>query len=274
MKRLCLDIHSVRRDLAKNVKVRNALCLGMFDDGRREFYPEFGMDMARCIDAITVDTKPVDPDLVDLDKTFDYARIGSGEIVKANKIAHHRILALERRVAAIVIILDVVHPCRDFYVLFGSRNDGRISLVRIVGAIAVGARAFRAFCILDDIGAVVGDDVHIDLHPALVRRIDERFEFGIGAEMRVYGSEIGHPIAVIARRFLTLATLHRLVLENRRKPDRGGTHALNIIEPFDQPRQIPAVEKAFVRRVEAGLHLVALKAAFVISDVAIFKTVG
>ena len=73
----------------------------------------------------------------------------------------------------------------------------------------------RALAVLDHIRRVIGDDVHVDLQPARMRRIDQRLEIGVGAEMRIDASEIGDPVAVIAGAFLPGGALHRLVLEHR-----------------------------------------------------------
>src|SRR3546814_5243897 len=58
------------------------------------------------------------------------------------------------------------------------------ALIRIVGDAAIGARA--ALAILDHVGGMVGDNVHIDLDPARVRGVDEAAEIVLGAEMRVH----------------------------------------------------------------------------------------
>ena len=60
---------------------------------------------------------------------------------------------------------------------------------------------------------MVGDDVHIDFHSAPVRCINESLELCIRPEMWVDAGEVSHPIAVIARAFLTRPALHGLVLE-------------------------------------------------------------
>ena len=173
-----------------------------------------------------------------------------------------------------MVIADVIHPSRNFDVLFRLRNDRRVGLGRIVGAAAIIARAFGAFGVLDDIGTVVGDDVHIDFHAPLVRGIDKCLELGVSAEMWIDGGEVGHPVTVVSRRFLALAALHGLVLKDRGKPDRSRAHPLNVIQPFDEAHEIPAVIEAFMRRIVPVLHPVAVDAAFVILDVAVFKAVG
>jgi hypothetical protein len=95
--------------------------------------------------------------------------------------------------------------------------DSAAALVGIIGDAAVRAFALaRAHSILDDVGGVVGDDVHVEFHAARVDRVDQRLEVGVGAEVRVDPGEIGDPIAVIAGAFLARRALHRLVLEDRR----------------------------------------------------------
>ena len=78
--------------------------------------------------------------------------------------------------------------------------------------------------------------------PARMRRIDEGLEVGVGAEMRIDAREVGHPIAVIARAFLPRRALHRLVLEDRRQPDRRRAEPLDIVEPLGQALEVAAVE--------------------------------
>ena len=73
-----------------------------------------------------------------------------------------------------------------------------LARVGIIALAAIGVSGRLAFRIADHVGGVVGDDVHIDLHPARMGGIDEGLEFGIGAEMRINLCEVRHPVAVIA----------------------------------------------------------------------------
>ena len=104
--------------------------------------------------------------------------------------------------------------------------------------------------------------------------IDEGLELGIGAEMRIDAGEVGHPVAVIARALLARLALHRLVLEDRREPDRGDAHVLDVVELGGQPLEIAAVVEALVRRIEAVIERAALQPAAIIARIAIFEAVG
>src|SRR3546814_20990494 len=99
---------------------------------------------------------------------------------------------------------------------------------------------------------MVDEDVHIDRHPARMRGIDQRLEIRIGAKMRVDLREIGHPIAVIARALLPHRSLHHLVPEHRRQPDRRRAERLYIIAPPDHAYEVADAAKALVAWVLAG----------------------
>src|SRR3546814_19905508 len=88
--------------------------------------------------------------------------------------------------------------------------------------------------------------------PARMRGIDQRLEIRIGAKMRVDLREIGHPIAVIARALLPLRSLHHLVPEHRRQPDRRRAARLDIIAPPAYAFEVAAVETPLCGRVIAG----------------------
>ncbi len=90
-----------------------------------------------------------------------------------------------------------------------------------------------------------------------MRGIDESLELGARAEMRVGTGEIGHPIAVIARALVACGALHGLVLEDRREPDRGDAHPLQIGQLLAQALEVAAVEEALGQRIEAGHEPVA-----------------
>lgn len=65
--------------------------------------------------------------------------------------------------------------------------------------------------------------------------------------MRIDMGEVGDPIAVIARTFLALGTLHRLVAEDGADPDGGRAQPLNIVEPPGEAFEVAAMEKALGR---------------------------
>ncbi len=163
-----------------------------------------------------------------------------------------------------MIIDRIVEPGRRFDRAFGRRHDHRISVIGILQALEIGGalilfasktRVGRraghtapaligiigdasigaaplpfAFGELDHVRAMVGDDVHIDLHAFGVGGIDQGLEVGVGPKMRIDVGEIGDPVAVISGRFLPFGTLHRLVREHRREPDRGCSKTLDVIE--------------------------------------------
>ena len=153
--------------------------------------------------------------------------------------------------------------------------DTALALVRIRRAVAVRAgHADRAFAVLDHVGGVVDDDVHIHLHPARVGGGDEGGHVGIGAEMRVDLREVGDPVSVIARGLAGRRTLHRLVLEDRPEPDRGRAEMLDIVEPLGQALQVAAVIEALGGRIIAGLEPIAGDAAAIVARVGILEPVG
>ncbi len=298
-------IDLAKRDLAENVEVRNAARCRACAHRRHERGPEFGVHMLSGVDAKAVDPEPVDPAAVNLDHPGDDARMLGHQIVETGKIAHGRAFALKGRVAAIVIEARIVEPAGLLHPLLARRHIGGIGvagigqpgevfgsadmiagkaridrragqpafcLIGIIGARPIGAG--RAFAVQDHIGRVVGDDVHIDLDAAPVRGVDQRAKLCLGAEMRIDGGEIGHPIAVIAGALAPLGPLHRLVAEHRSQPDRRRAQPLNIIEPRRQPAQIAALKKALVRRIEARDLARAGQATPVIAGIAIFEPVG
>ena len=291
-------------DFAEDQEIRDPLRLGARLHRGHEGLPELGVHMLDRIDPETVDPEPVDPAAEDIDHPGKHARMLGRQIVEPREIAVDRAFAPPLAVAAIMVVDRIVEPCGHFDVPLrlghhGGVGEARIGQLgpvfwaviivarevrvdpltlgpakggkRIVRLAAIGIVAAR---ILDHVGGVVGDDVHIDLHPARVRRIDEGLEFGIGAQMRVDRGEVGHPIAVVARALVTRRALHRLVLEDRREPDRGDAEPLDIVELLGQALQIAAVVEAAMGRVVAAFEPVRRIAAGIVGRIAIGEAVG
>ena len=251
---MCVD--DARDVFAKNVEVRNTFGFGAGQHRRYKSRHEFGIDEAGGVDAKAVNAVVVDPGAKNLNHAFHDARIFGHDIVEADKIAARGAFAVERGVAAVMVIKRVVEPIRPLYVLFAFRHGHRIGVVGIgearkicfaLNPVAeeavidrrpvhtalaririVRRRAVRtlhllgAFLVFDDVGRVVDDDVHVELHAPGMNRIDQLLELGIGPEVRIDVGEIGDPVAVIAGRFIARIALHRLVLEHRGEPHRGG----------------------------------------------------
>jgi hypothetical protein len=260
------------------------------------------------VDAIAVDPEAVDPCAVDIDHPRNDRRIFGEQVVEPDEVALLRAFALEGRVAAIVVINGIVEPGGDFGVPLGGGDahgvgvvwvgqageigraavllagearvdrcagEAAATLVGIVGDAAVGAVVVPStFGQLDDVGGVVGDDVHIDFHPPRVGGRDQRGEVGVGAEVRIDPGEVGHPIAVIARALGPRRALHRLVDEDRRDPDGGRPEPLDIVEAAGDALEVAAVVEAFRGRVEAGVEPVALDPAAIVARVGIVEAVG
>ncbi len=243
-------------------------------DGGDEGAPELRVHMLGCVDAIPIDTEPVDPAFVNVDEARDDARIFSGKIIETDEIAILRALAAPVGIAPVMIIYRVVEPggkLDRFLALGDDRRIGKGWVVQlcpiagicilipgksyvdrrschaafarkgIVRLVAINGRGVAAFLILDHIGCMIGDDVHIDLHAACMRRLDQGLEIGVGPKMRVHAREVRHPIAMIAGAFLSGAALYRLVLENRRQPDGGRAQPLDIVQLGGQALEIPAM---------------------------------
>ncbi|OMG61402.1 hypothetical protein IL54_4829 [Sphingobium sp. ba1] len=220
------------------------------------------VDMAGGIDAEAIDAETVDPVAEYLDHPRNDARIFGHEVVQPDKVAHRRAFAAIGRFAPVVIEGDVVQPggrlglflalgdigrigvgrigqpgeiVRAMVIIAGEAGIDRLAgdaaapLIGIVRARAVGAGGNGAFAILDDVGGVVGNDVHIDFHAPPMGGLHQCREIGVGAEMRIDMGEVGDPIAVIARTFLALGALHRLVAEDGADPDGGRAQSLDIV---------------------------------------------
>ena len=68
----------------------------------------------------------------------------------------------------------------------------------------------------DNVSRVIGDDIHIDFHPARMRSIDKGLEVFTRADVGIDIGKVRNPIAVIAGRFLPLWPLHWIVLKDWR----------------------------------------------------------
>ena len=130
-----------------------------------------------------------------------------------------------------------------------------------------------ALGVADHVRGVVGDDVEEDLHPAVVRGVDELGEVLVGAEVRVDLGEVGDPVAVVAGRRPVLE-LDRLVLEDRRQPDRVGAEPLDVVELRPQPVEVATVVEALLGGVEPAHQRVAAEPALVVGRVAVREPVA
>ena len=84
------------------------------------------------VDAEAIDPEAVDPRSVDLDHALHDARVLGVEIVEADEVAHLAGLALERRVAPVVIVDRVIEPGRNLDALFRWLDRDSVSVIRIV----------------------------------------------------------------------------------------------------------------------------------------------
>ena len=200
-----------------------------------------------------------------------------------------------------MVVDRVVQPVGRLGVLLARRNERRIGPVRprqlaevlaleagvdrrprrpalprvgVVGDASIGTTAVRALAILDHIGRVVHDDVHIDLQAPRVGRVDQGLEVGLGPEVRIDIGEVGDPVAVMRRRLLSRRALHRLVREDRRQPDRRRAQAPDVVQPAGRALQVAAVIEAGARRIEAVDQRPPVRAAMVIGRVAVLEAVG
>ena len=293
-------------DLAEDMEVRDAAFAGCLEHGGHEGLPELRIDVARGIDAEAIDAGAADPVRIDIDHAFQHAGVFGEEIVEPDEVAEAAAFAGKSRVAAIMVIDRIVEPGGDFHIALCLGNHGGIGVIGIaqlgeirvaavlvtheagvdrfsvdrsarrIGIIAktaIGISGLVTFGIADHVGGVVGDDVHVDLHPARVGSIDEGLELLARTEMAVRTREVGHPISVIARALVPFGPLDGLVLEDGREPDCRDAEVFQIIETLRQPLQVTAVEEALVRRVEARLQPAAGEIAEVIGSVAVLEAV-
>ena len=228
-----------------------------------------------------------------------------GGVRAGREVAVGVALAGERRGAAVVVERRVVEPGRHLDVGLAGRHQRRVGErrlgvdwrerlrpVRVVavvergaGAVAVGlglgadvgqvaVRVVLGAVVRDDVGRVVGDDVEEDLEPAPVGEPHQPLHVGVGAQVRVDPREVGDPVAVVAGRLRARRALHRLVLERRRQPDRGGAEILDVVEPVDHALQVAAVEERLVGRVVARHQAVVAEPGVVVAPVAVLEPVG
>ena len=284
-------------DLAEHEEVVVAGLAGGLRHRRPELLPEAQVHVLDGVDAEPVDAE-AHPLGVDVDHAVDDLGALGEQVVQPGEVAVRVRLALERRVAAVVVHRRVVEPRGGLGGgVLGAGERGRdregrggVQLGEVVGAheVAVveglpgrvevglgvlghvGGRPRR----LDHVGGVVGDDVEEHLHTAGVGGVDELAHLLVGAQVRVDAGEVGRPVAVVGRRLLPGRPLHRSVHEGRRQPQRGRAEALDVVEVLDQAAQVAAVVEALVGRVEAVGQPVAGDAAGVVGGVAVGEAVG
>ena len=297
-------IDILRRDFTEDVEIRNAAGPGPGLHRGHEGAPEFRIDVLGGIDPESVNPEPVDPAAEDFDHPGNDPGMLGRQIVEPREVAIERALTHPVRIATVVIVDRVVEPGWLLDVLFALGDEGCVGEGRVgqfgpvgcarnvipgktridrraidptapgerkVSLAAIGVVA--AFTVLDHIGGVVDDDVHIDLDPAGMRGIDKGLEFRLGSEMRVDRGEVGHPIAVVTGALVALRSLHRLVLEHRGKPDRGDPQALDVVEPASQPLEVAAVVEPLGGRIIAGDQPVARQPAAIVCGIAVVKAV-
>ena len=305
-------VAEVLGDLAEHVEVVDPARLRVLLDLRCEALPEGVVDVLHRVHPEAVDAEVADPRLVDVDHAVDDHGVLREEVVEAEEVAVLRVLAHERRVAAVVVEADVVEPARDLHVLLVGRDARAVGeALRVVRAGAVGlpgrgelgeraaARVVAvvedgavgvpvgvavlgdvlrrgALLVLDDVGRVVGDDVEVDLDAARVGGVHEVAQVLVGPEVRVDLREVGDPVAVVAGGREAVVVLDRLVLEARREPDGGGPESFDVVDLIEQALEVAAVVPALVGRVEARLALgrAGRQPAVVVGGIAVAEPVG
>ena len=261
-------VAAVERHLAEHEEVGLPVPVRVVEDPGTELLPELVVDVLHRVDAVAVDAELADPGPVDLGHALDHLRLLGEEVVEPEEVAVLAVLAGEGRVSAVVVAPRVVEPGRDLEVLLGrvqhrlvrerrrgiqrgeARRAGVVAVVeRLAARGAVGRHVLRdvprpcALLVADHVGGVVGDDVEEDLHPLLVRGLDQCGEVGVGAEVGVDLGEVGDPVAVVAGGRPVLE-LDRLVLEDRGQPDRVGPQALDVVELRAEAREVTPVVEA------------------------------
>ena len=284
-------------DLAEHEELALALPVGVAEDVGQELLPELVVDVLHRVDPEAVDREVLDPRLIDVGHPGHDARMLGEQVVEPEEVAVERVLAGERRVAAVVVERRVVEPLRHLARQArgherGERERalgaerGEAPGARVVGvverragrgaerlAVLGDVRRARALAVVDDVRGVVGDDVEEDLHPARVRGIDQLAQLGVGAEVRVDLREVRDPVAVVAGRLVL--GLVGAVLEARREPDRGRAEALDVVDPLQQAGEVAAVVHALVRRVQAGDRRIGgVDPALVVVRAAVLEPVG
>ncbi len=154
-------------------------------------------------------------------------------------------------------------------------GNSAATLIRIIGHAAIWAGVLaRAFGKLDDVRSVVRDDVHVDFKPARVRVIDQLLEIPVASQMRVDPGEVGNPVAVITRAFVSAAALHRPVDEHRGQPDDGRAEPLDVIELAAHALKVAAMIETLVCGVEAGDQAVTAQPTAVVRTIGVGEPVG
>ena len=265
-------------DLAEGEEVVVADAVGRAEDVRHELLPELEVDVLHGVDPEAVDAE-LDPALVDLTHAVDDLGPLGEQVVQADEVAVRRGLTGEGRVAPVVVHRRVVEPGRGLGVLVplgeerGVREGSGVELGPLGGRLAhvvavverlacgilvrvglLGAVGVLLLLVVDDVRGVVGDDVEEDLHPLGVRGVDEVLHVLVGPEVRVDLGEVGDPVPVVAGALLAGAALNRLVLEAGGEPDRGGAHALDVVQLLGDALEVTTVVEALVGGVVAGLQ--------------------
>ena len=133
--------------------------------------------------------------------------------------------------------------------------DGLVimALGRLPRKVAYGSilTQFTIAVVLDvvvDIGSLLHDHIHVDLHIQRVRFVHELLVELVRAEMRIYVREVEWPISVKRR----ASPLHRLVLQNRCGQDCRRAERLDVRQAHNRAGQIAAVVVPRIRWIESG----------------------
>src|SRR3546814_455410 len=100
-------------------------------DGGNESAPEAVVDVLGGVDAKAIDMERGDPLLVDVDHPGEDTRVFGKQVIEPGKIAIQTAFALERRVAAIVVIDRIVEPCRHFDAGFLGRHERGVGITGV-----------------------------------------------------------------------------------------------------------------------------------------------
>ena len=272
------------------------MLLGVGEDVGSELLPELVIDVLHRVDAEPVHAEVPDPRLVDVRHAGHDRRVFGEQVVQAEEVAIEGVLAGEGGVAAVVVQRRVIEPGRNLEVLFRRIKHRRVREggpgvelreVRLAGEVPVIEGVARggavrllvlgdvagagALLVADDVRRVVGDDVEVHLHAARVGLVDQRFQFGVGAQVRIDLGEVRDPVAVVTGG--VVLGLDRLVLEARGQPDRRGPEPLDVVDLVQQAVQVSAVVEALAGGVEAGDHRIRSQAALVVAGVAVAESV-
>jgi len=212
---------------------------------------ELAVDMARGVDAESVELESLDPTAEHFGEAVDHFGLLGVQIVETREVAlldAGLAAASPVDVAAVVVVRGVVHP-RRFLCVDVDRQHER--LVRGLGLFDESAATHQQ----NHVAGVVDDHVEIHLHVERVRAVDECTQIVFGAEARVDGGEVDAPVAVVRR----AVALHGALHDERGDPDAVEAEVgealqarLGVGAAARQALQVAAVEKANVGRVEAG----------------------